>query len=278
MITSYITSMLFSIANLKKQTSILRLVFSVGFLYSLISLVPYLANSEEIATNCLPYPPDTGTLQNPNSRPAGTRDNHCQTLCGEPGGQITYLLGNKNREYTDSTHATFWFHIPQNIEKVKQVKFVLSEDATGKNIYERSIKVLDKTGFIGIAIPPEEKYAMSPNINYSWNLHIDCQESNEDAVVVLKGGIFRLPSNNNIQKFLTATAKEDRYQIYLQNNLLYNALDEIARLRVSEPNNSNFKAVWNQFLKELGQDDLIKKEAAPVHLLKTQILGNNNNK
>ena len=155
----------------KKQKSTVRWAFLVGVLYSLTFFSSYSASSEEILRNCLPSPPPTGTLDNLNSRPAGTRDNHCQSLCGQPGGQITYLLGNKNREYTESAHSTFWFHIPQNTNQVKQITFVLFEDGTGKKIYESSMKILNKTGFIGITIPLEEKYAISPNttaMHYTW--------------------------------------------------------------------------------------------------------------
>lgn len=242
----------------KKQRKIQKYFFSTATIYLVLCLISRAGSTEESPKNSLPPAPDTGSLEEDFSA-GGTRDDRRLTeVCGANGQKIGYLLGNKNREFTLSAHPTFWFYISNNAKKVKQIKFVLTELETGKTIYDRVVEMPEEEGTIAIAIPPEPQYTLSVNVNYSWSLLVDCGEANNGSVIALEGWLYRLPLNADLQNKLAAAPDEDKYKVYLENDLLYDALDDIAQRRTAEPKNDRLKTAWNQLLVELGWQELIK--------------------
>ena len=71
----------------------------------------------------------------------------------------------------------------------------------------------------------------------------------EGEIAVLEGWIHRLPLNADLQSQLANASNEEKYRVYLQNNLLYDALDYLAQRRITEPNNSQLKVVWKSIFK-----------------------------
>ncbi len=278
----------------KWQRQIQKWAFPTATLCLVFFGVPYSGNTEESPKHSLPSPPDTGSPEEDFSA-GGTRENHRLTkTCGQKGQKITYLLGNNNRELTSSAYPTFWFYIPNNVQKVAQMKFVLTEVETGKKIYDlalsevlrgqakpgaerdSAVEVPEREDVIGIPLPPEPQYALSPNVNYSWSLEVDCAESSDESVIALKGWLYRRPLNSNLQNQLAATSCEDKYKVYLQHDLLYDALNDLAQRRIAEPNNTQLETSWNQLLGELGWQDLTQKSAVEPYLLDTKIYVRNN--
>lgn len=234
-----------------------RILFIVALCLSFF-LNSYLGSAEEPTNDSPPSTPDTGSLEEDFSA-GGTRENHLLTqLCNKNGQNIAYLLGNQNREFTLSAYSTFWFYIPNTLQEEVQLKFVLKEMETDNQIYDRILEVPNEAGIIGIALPDEQKYALTPNINYSWSLEVKCGESNHESEAILEGWLQRLIPNADLQKQLANTPTEDRYQIYLQNDLLYDALDNLAQQLIITSNDSQLRTVWNQFLNELGWQNLVQ--------------------
>ena len=266
----------FSIACSKQPRSIQKWAISAATLCLIFFLAPYSGNTEESPQNSLPSPPDTGSPEEDFSA-GGTRDNHHFTqVCGENGQKIAYLLGNKKREFTSSIYPTFWFYLPSNVNKIEQIKFVLKELETEKRIYTHAVREPEKFGIIGIAIPPEPQYALSPNVNYSWSLEIDCAESNDEPAIVLEGWLHRLLLKPDWQNQLTAASGKDKYKVYLQQDLPYDALNDLAQRYLTAPNNTQLKTAWNQLLVKLGWQDLTQQSVVEPYILNTKISSNNN--
>jgi len=267
--------MLFHKIDDKKQKQILNLVISFATLCSFVFLVPYSGYAEEkTAKNPLPSAPDTGTPEEDFSA-GGTRDNRqLLTMCGENSQQITYLLGQHNRDFTLDTHPTFWFYIPSNVRKVANLEFILTEVATGRKIYDRAIAVPENDGLVGLSMPLDPEYALSTDTNYSWSLNVACNETNEDPALVLAGWVRRMPLKPDLQNQLATASEQEKYQVYLQENLYYDALNNLVQLRMSEPNNPQLETAWNQILIKLGWHNLIKEDAVSLHLLSPTISSN----
>lgn len=257
--------MLFHKLNLKKW-----LFFTVTFgVFVLIN--SSVAYAEKKTRNNLPSSPNTGSPEEDFSA-GGTRDNYLSTgVCGADGEPIAYLLGDNNREFTIEAHPTFWFYFFDNENKIRQIEFILTELSTGKQIYSRTVEVPKKVGTVGITIPAEQKYALSPNINYSWSINVNCVGQNE-SIATLEGWIQRLPLNADLQNQLANASHEEKYRVYLQNNLLYDALDYLAQRRITEPHNTRLEVVWNQLLSELGWQDLIEQPLVKPHILNAEIV------
>lgn len=230
--------------------------FSLVTLCLLFFSVPNSGKAEESGNNALPASPDTGSPEE-EVLPGGTRDSHQMTkICGEDNQEIAYLLGDKNREFTLSAYPTFWFYIPNTLQKVAQLKFEVKELETGKKVYHRTVSTPKMAGVMGISMPPEPQYAVAPNVNYRWTVEVDCKNSNHESVMLLEGWLHRLPSNPDLQSQLAAVSDTEKHTVYFQHDLLYDALNDLAQLRIAQPHNAQLKTSWNKLLAELGWQDL----------------------
>ena len=211
-------------------------------------------------SNRLPPAPDTGSPEEDFSA-GGTRKKLEDTICSEIEQNLVYLLGNRNREFTSSAYPTFWFHVPDTMNQITQMKFVVRELETGKKIYDRLIPG-EELGIIGIALPKEKKYALSPETNYAWSLEADCSQPEEETKIALEGWLSRVSSNSKLQDRLAATPEAKKHAVYFQHNLLYDAVTQLAQRRMAKPNNPQIETAWSQLLTELGWQDLIQQESA----------------
>lgn len=210
----------------------------------------------------LPPAPNTGSPEE-DFAAGGTRDNRLRnTACGEDTENIVYLLGNRNREFTASAYPSFWFYIPQNLNGINKIKLIVTELATGKKIYDRVLPKPQKPGIIGVNIPQSPKYALAPKTNYTWSLQVDCTGTQQEVEIALTGWLSRLPSNSKLQNQLAQTAELEKYKVYLQHNLLYDALTDLASLRIAKPNNPNIEVAWTDLLSKLGWQDIIQPKSA----------------
>jgi hypothetical protein len=213
-------------------------------------------------SNRLPPAPDTGSPEE-DFAAGGTRDNRLRnTVCGKDTQNIVYLLGNKNREFTASAYPSFWFNIPQNLNGINKIEFIVTELATGKKIYARVLPKPQKPGIIGVNLPQSPKHALSTQTNYTWSLQVDCAGTPQEAEIALTGWISRLPSNSRLQNQLAQTSELEKYKVYLQHNLLYDALTDLAQLRIAKPNNPNIEIAWTDLLSKLGWQDTIQPQSA----------------
>ena len=225
---------------------------------------------EKTKNTNLPTAPDTGTPEE-DFQSAGTRDNNTfSNLCDANSQQIVYLLGNNIRESTLSAHPVFWFNFPDASEAISQVEFVLKETDTDNKIYHRVVETPKQSGTVGIALPQEEQYALNPNINYSWSLNVDCVGEQQETLE-LTGWLRRVLPNTELQNRLATASESEKYRVYLEHNLLYDALNELAQRRTKEPSNLKIVTAWNQLLKELGWEDLARQSTVKFYVLQTDI-------
>ena len=253
----------------QERRQIAKWAFSLATLCVVLFFATYSGNTEESENNSLPSSPDTGSPEEDFSA-GGTRDNHRLTkICGENGQKIAYLLGNNNREFTLSAYPTFWFYIPDKFKNVAEIEFTVTELETGKKVYNRALQMPEKAGMMGISIPQQQNYALYPKVNYSWSLQIHCAESNNESVMTLEGWIQRISSNADLENQLATVSREDQYKIYLQQDLLYDALNHLVQLRIAQPDNTQLKTAWNQLLVELGWQDLARQSPVNPYLWDT---------
>lgn len=259
------------INNYKWQRKIYKRAIALVTIGSIFLSTTPSRSIEELVQNNLPLPPDTGSPEEDFSA-GGTRDSHqLQQICGEKSQEILYLLGNKNRELTLSVHPTFWFYIPEQFNPAAQINFVLTEVETGKKIYDRLVQLPKQAGMLGISIPAKSEYALSPQVNYRWSLEINCTELEQEPIIALEGWIYRSPSNANLQNQLATAADEQKYTVYLDHNFLYDALDNLVKMIIAQPQNCQLNIAWHQLLVELGWQDLAEQSTMKAYILDTSL-------
>lgn len=249
-------------AGSRGQSQQNKWAISAFTLLTALLLIPQPGNTKESKSNSnrLPPAPDTGSPEEDFSA-GGTRDNRPKnTVCGVDEQEIAYLLGNKNREFTLDAYPTFWFHIPNAMNEVAQMRFVVTELETGKKIYDRVIEGTKRSGITGIDLPKEKQYALSPEVNYAWSLRVDCAQTDGESKIALEGWLTRLSSDSRLKNQLATASEVEKHKIYLKHNLLYDALTELAQRRIAEPNSIQTKTAWNELLTTLGWQDLIEQK------------------
>ena len=234
-------------------------------------LFAHIGNAEKKKQgNRLPPAPDTGSPEG-DFAAGGTRDSRLQnSWCGNNDKQAAYLLGNRNREYTQAAYPTFWFNFPNTRAEVAQINLIVTELETGSRIYDRTIPHPQQAGIIGISLPRDRQHALAPEKNYSWTLKVQCANQAE-AKVALEGWISRKPLDPQLQSQLASMPKLARHQVYVEQNLWYDALTTIAQHHITRPNHNETTTAWHEFLAELGWRELIRDNAtAPAMLVQTE--------
>lgn len=222
--------------------------------------------------NQLPQSPNTGSPESDFSA-GGTRgESTISNICHPSPEELVYLLGTENREFSLSSHPTFWFYFPQSVDPEVPINFVVKEAETDKTIYSQAIKQEVKPGIVGIALPNQKSYALAPETNYSWSLAIDCQHSDRDSDLVLTGWLQHQPADSEMAEQLATTPPLEKYHIYMEQNLLYDAVTQLAQARIDSPQNLQVKDDWQDLLSELGLPNLSDSKAiAQPRLLETNV-------
>ena len=215
----------------------------------------------------LPKPPQRGTPEG-SSTAGGSRTEPEASLSGCQGDSIAYLLDSGIRDYTIAAYPSFWFYVPFGERKAIDAKFSLAESSTGKIVYQRGIDLQKPSGIIGVALPQEQQYALKPNQDYVWQLQINCAAANSDNRADdhnLKGWVRRLPINSQLESQLQ-NSSNNKYDVYAEQNLLYDALSELIQLRQQKPNNEAINRAWIELLGDLGKPQLTREETIKVGL------------
>jgi Domain of Unknown Function (DUF928) len=240
------------------------------FCYTLIKIVCILGLATILATETttakelakLPKAPQRGTPDGSSTAGGSRTEPGLGNVCSQSNQSIAYLLDSNIRDYTSTPYPTFWFNIPRHAFKIANVEFALAESQTDKTIYRTKVKLEERTGIMGIALPQKEQYALKPDMDYTWHLQVDCQEAEQLSEVSLKGWVRRLSMNPDLTNELKSSSQ--KYAIYAENNILYDALGELIRLRQQNPSDREISQAWTKFLADLGKQDLAQQNFSIV--------------
>lgn len=238
----------------------IKLIFA-SIVAGLISLsFPQLASTQENSEiSKLSQPPDTGTPEDTSS-PGGSRtDRNRIGGCQDGEIPITSLIGNEMREFTVSKYPSFWFYVPCTNNEIDYLEFVLEETQTKRIIYRSSIQLSEVAGIIEVTLPYQSQYSLEPNKNYTWHLKGNYSSDSEDEPeIALSGWVRRIPLDSQLQDRLEASGSQ-QYDVYIQNEIMYNAITALAKQYQTKPGNPQIKNDWINLLKMLGIRQLANK-------------------
>jgi Domain of Unknown Function (DUF928) len=195
----------------------------------------------------LPEPPKTGTPIG-DSNPGGKRP---ETTCKETIQPLTALLANNGSDFTTSEYPTFWFYIPYSSEEIRNIKFLLLDGKERRTIYRTSIKLTGKPGIIKVTIPTEQKYALKVNELYRWRLNLDCNpDKTLEPDLEVDAWVRRKEIDSQLENELKAIPNQ-KYVAYGNNNIWYDAINNLAELHFSNPNSRELSDAWRKLLTSL---------------------------
>ncbi len=162
----------------------------------------------------------------------------------------TYVGGSTTAEY-----PTFWFYVPYSLSAELTAEFVLQND-TGQNIYRISSTDFSAAevspGIISISLPSTIAPLEVGKV-YKWYFKLNC---GMETPMYVQGGIERIPLNSNLANQLAKATPQQQAELYIKNNVWYDAVNTITQVYRTNPTDNNSKSAWINLLRSLGLEDI----------------------
>jgi hypothetical protein len=170
----------------------------------------------------------------------------------------------------------FYFYIPPAEEASKPnrdgplLEFVL-RDESDRLVYEAIFSATSKGGIVPFQLPTSPRFqGLAVGQNYHWYLSIIYDPADRSYDDVVEGWIRRVAPQTELSEQLARATPLERVELLQAANLWYEALDTLAQLKQSRPDDPRVDQMWNQLLKDieldqrLNQKPLLKTDFQPV--------------
>ncbi|GAA6614783.1 DUF928 domain-containing protein [Scytonema sp. NUACC26] len=203
--------------------------------------------------------PSTGGNQQDGSgrgRPSRRGGTGSRGNCPSVEVPLIALIPEKNVGLVVEANATFWVFVPYQPNDVRSGEFIL-QDRANNEIYRASFAPSERPGITSISLP--SIVPLEVNKTYQIYFKLYCNQQQSDPVFV-RGWVQRAALTPNLERQLkAATTPSDRIKIYIQNDIWYSALTELAKLRLTEPKNTALYNEWANLLRSVGLENLVQK-------------------
>lgn len=156
-------------------------------------------------------------------------------------------------EKTLAAYPTWYFYVPYQPQLGRQIEFVLL-DANENILYQQTFPLSNTPGILRVSLPNHIS-GLEINQAYRWVFSVVCNPSNRSGDATVNGWIERVPSTAIISNSETVGVRE-RYLLYADSLLWFDAIDELVSLRKTYPKDPELEEVWNALLETLGFRDL----------------------
>jgi Domain of Unknown Function (DUF928) len=212
--------------------------------------LPSWSNSAELVNNL----PILQTKQIPQAKPDFSGDGRSgrrtgggsRSACISKEPSLTALSPVNNWGKTVLEHPTFWFYVPYSAQEAPQGEFVLQEEG-GKDIYRTKFILPGTPGVVSVRIPPTQ-LALEVNKWYRWYFKIYCESQQSSAPIFVEGWVHRVELTPALQ-FQLQQATPREYATYTANLIWYDAINELAKLRLAQRSNTTLDNDWDNLLK-----------------------------
>jgi Domain of Unknown Function (DUF928) len=194
--------------------------------------------------------PDGSSRGRPTSRKGtGSRGD-----CPPVNIPLTALIPENNRALTLSEHPSFWVFVPYAASDITTGEFVL-QDEKDNDIYRINFTPPETPGIVSIDL--KKSPSLQTNTTYQWYFKLYCSQQKLSNPVFVKGSIQRTVTNPELERKLQiARTPEERFSIYYQNNIWYEAVTELAKSYPHKPQNHNLLNNWFSLLKSVDLENL----------------------
>ncbi|MFB2835049.1 DUF928 domain-containing protein [Floridanema evergladense] len=236
-----------------------------------ISLPPSLAQIEQVSKNnadqikirfilANPDPPNRGTPR--TNQGTGSRGN---CLYKKESPPLTALVGANNLELTTKERPTFWVYVPYTSEEAPSGEFSLQDG--DEDVYRTRFNLTATPGIVSVTLPPTVK-VLEVGKTYRWYFEINCPNSQRTARIApasVTGVVRRVSPSSNLENALNSAKNSlEKTAAYAQNSIWYDALTELAQLRLDNSQNAEIQQIWIELLSDrnVGLQSLAKEPIA----------------
>lgn len=181
--------------------------------------------------------------------------------CIEGNNSLVALVPASGIGTTMAEYPTFFWYMPQT--RAASLKFVL-QDANNQEIYSTEYPLaksheavtdspVSTPGIKSLTLPSLANLApLEIGQNYSWQLTLICDSSNQGEDILAKGGIQRVNLDPTLALRLQRATPQQRVALYADARVWYETLDTLLELRRDRPNDKELTDAWTKLLTSVG--------------------------
>ena len=156
---------------------------------------------------------------------------------------------------TAAGYPTIWFDVPYQLTNELTAEFVL-QDEQGQDVYRRTLfeaaDVEQTSGLVSMSLPSE----LSPleiGKTYQWYFKINC---GSESPLYVQGGIERVRLDADLTNQIENAMPLAQAELYQENEVWYDAINVVAQLRRSQPDDPTVDSAWMDLLRSLDIQNL----------------------
>ena len=183
-----------------------------------------------------------------DGRPGKRVGGGSRSFCSSTEIPLTAVVPASNVGATVSDRPNFWFYVPYGSQQATTGEFVL-QDRQENDVYRQTFDLPQTPGLVSLKLP---KTAPSLEVGrpYRWYFKLYCGDSASATANFVEGWITRISLVSNLATE-SEQGKNPTYQEYGSNSIWFDALDNLAQLRL-EKDNPRLEQDWNQLLSAKG--------------------------
>ncbi|MBE9216487.1 DUF928 domain-containing protein [Plectonema cf. radiosum LEGE 06105] len=220
-----------------------------------------LASQTQVSRNAPKIPIQLNKKQQSGSnrgRPTRRRGMGSRNGCPATNIPLTALIPENKVGKVVEANPTFWLFIPYQPSKIPiNGEFVLQDEADN-NVYQTDLSIDKGEGIYSISLPVEK--SLETDKIYQWYFKLYCKPDKSSIPIYVRGWVQRVALQPLQQKQLIANySPEQRFAFYVENDIWYSALTELAQLKQANPDNRILAKYWLQLLNNIDLKELSNK-------------------
>ena len=140
------------------------------------------------------------------------------------------------------------------------------QDDIGQNIYRIASTDFPTAevspGIISISFPSTIAPLEVGRV-YKWYFKLNC---GMETPMYVQGGIERISLNANLAKQLASATPQQQAELYINNNVWYDAVNTITQVYRTNPTDNNTKSAWINLLRAIGLEDIAVKPGVSISI------------
>ncbi|RUT08791.1 hypothetical protein DSM106972_008440 [Dulcicalothrix desertica PCC 7102] len=202
-------------------------------------------------------PKRTETDGSRRGRPSGRTATGSRGDCPEVNVPLTALIPVNNQGLTMAEYPQFWIFVPYQSKNIAIGEFVL-QDKQNNDVYRTNFTLPQAPGIVNVSLGKAKPLQI--NQEYQWFFKIYCSPEKLSEPLFVKGWIQRIANNSDLERKLAAArTPEQRFTIYYENHIWYEAVTELAKHQPIRPQNNSLPSDWSNLLKRVDLEYLISQ-------------------
>ncbi len=203
------------------------------------------------------------------SRPGQNRLAYIPSNLGMPGNTVaggtrgtcvpgevplTALSPKTNLVLTASETPELFFYLPTSQAQTTELLLI---DEAGNIVDQRMYSISGTPGIARIKL--NQGRGLEVGKKYRWSLSLVCNPADPSGNPFVQGWVERVDIDPNMLQAINSTPAPERLPLYAANQIWSETLATMVQLQQQNPNNSELKGQWVEFLAEAGVSESIAK-------------------